>query len=209
VKNLLISASVALALAAPMHANEKVKYGLALSANLPLNDLKTDTNNKLGGGLAFQIGVDLGKGNLIRPYLEFNAYRVKDYKRPGSDYQENINVGELGAGADYLYYLSGTRRQGFYLLAGLSAQAWAVGYSTHDRTGNRYTDTIEVTHKKTSLAGGLGAGYQFTDTFGMEMKYVRSTYEGIQGARLSNSTPESPKANRNAGSLQLAATFRW
>ncbi len=197
------------ALASPLGAAEKAKFGGALSVDLPLDDLKTDTNNRLGLGLAFQIGIDLGGGSLIRPEVGFNAYSAKHEKRPGSSYREDITLGNVEAGADYLYFPGATTRTGFYLLAGLRIERWATAFSTRDEIGSTTITTSEVTHQKTALGGKAGLGYQFTNAFGVEARYARSSYNGTLGARVSDSSPESPVTDRTATAIQVSATLRF
>ncbi|HJW33639.1 MAG TPA: hypothetical protein VJ505_09775 [Holophagaceae bacterium] len=193
----------------PLQAGDKVAYGGAVSLNLPQGDLKTDTRDKVGGGLAFQVAFDLGGGHLLRPKAEVNLFRVKDVKRSGSDTHDTVDLTGLGLGVDYLYHFGGSVRQGAYALGGLSLQRWEVDYGTYAHQGSSASMSTEATRRRTSLGAALGLGYQVNHWFGVEVRYALSRYEGSRDATLGNSTPDSPGIARDADAVQLSATFRW
>ena len=192
-----------------LQAGDKVAYGGAVSLNLPQGDLKTDTQDKVGGALAFQVAFDLGHGHLLRPKAEVNLFRVKDVKRAGSDTHDTVDLLGLGLGADYLYYFGGSARQGAYALGGLSVQRWEVDYGTYAHQGSSSSMSSEATRRRTSLGAALGLGYQVNRWFGLEARYSTSRYEGSRDATLGSSTPEAPGISRDAAAMQLSATFRW
>jgi hypothetical protein len=206
-----LALAVLLALGNPaLQAGEKTKYGFAVSLDLPTNGLKSDTNDKIGAGAAFQVTFDLGAGHAIRPQFDVHVFQVAEYKQPGSDYRENTNLVNVGIGADYLYYFNGRTNKGLYAIGGLSFENWQVEFNTFDKSGNGTTNyTQRTTHRKSSLGGALGLGYQVNTWFGVEARYAYSQYEGTKGVPLAGSTSDSPSATRSGGATQLAATFRW
>jgi hypothetical protein len=192
-----------------LQAGDKVAFGGAVSLNLPQGELKTDTHDKVGGALAFQVAFDLGSGHLLRPKAEVNLFRVKDVKRSGSDTRDTVELTGLGLGVDYLYHFGGNARQGAYALGGLSVQRWEVDYGSYSHQGSSSSMSTEATRRRTSLGAALGLGYQVNSWFGMEARYTTSRYEGSRDATLGNSTPGDPGISRDAAAVQLSATFRW
>lgn len=207
-----LSAPLALALAlcpAGLQAGDRVQFGGAVQVNLPFTDLKSDAHGRLGWGAAFQVAVDLGGGHLIRPRLSVDSYRLKGPLSLSGDRQDSVGLTGTGLGADYLYYLGGKKDGGLYLLGGLGAKRWSVDFSSYDRQGNTYSYSVTEAHRRTSLESALGLGYQVKSWFGVEARLTHSRYEGTEGVRLSDSTPTSPVADRDALAFQVGATFRW
>ncbi|HJV22279.1 MAG TPA: hypothetical protein VJ570_06270 [Holophagaceae bacterium] len=193
----------------PLRAGDKVAFGGAVSLNLPQGDLKTDTHDKVGGGLAFQVTFDLGGGHLLRPKAEVNLFRVKDARRAGTDTHDTVDLTGVGLGVDYLYPFGGDARRGAYALGGLSVQRWEVDYGTYTHTSDTSATSNETARRRTALGATLGLGYQVNAWFGLEARYAYSRYEGSRDATLADSTPGAPGITRDAGAFQLAATFRW
>lgn len=207
---LRLGLAAALLLAAgaqPLRGADRPKFGGAVTLSLPTSDLKTDTKDKVGFGAAFQVTFDLGQGHAVRPRADFTVYNLKETRLSGSDAREYKELVSYGLGADYLYYVKGRADQGVYLLAGVGVQRWNVAINTHDSDDDRYTS--ETTHRKTSVGGAVGLGVQVNHWFGVEARYAFSRYEGTQGVTLADSTAQSPAVTRNAGAVQIAATFRW
>jgi len=193
-----------------LKAGEGTRYGFAVSLNLPANDLKTDTNDKAGAGVAFQVTFDLGSGHAIRPRAGVNLFRVADHKQPGSDYRVGTNLVNAGIGADYLYYFNGRTSKGLYAIGGLSVEGWAVDLSHYSSSGNGTSSySHRTTHQKNSLGVALGLGYQVNAWFGVEARYAYSQYEGAKDVPLAGNAFDAPPANRGGGSAQLVAAFRW
>jgi hypothetical protein len=209
----LILTAVALFLssgAQPLQAADKVKFGAAATLALPTSDLKTDTNDKVGYGAAFQVTFDLGKGHALRPRADVMVYDVKERRVSGTDSREYTELVSYGLGADYLYYFGGRMDHGFYALAGLGVQHWNVAITSHDGDGDRMKNyTYDSSRRKTTLGAALGLGCQVNTWFGLEARYTTASYEGAQGVALLDSTAQTPSANRSGGAVQIAATFRW
>ena len=193
----------------PLSAGDRPAFGGAVSLAFPQGELKTDTHDKVGGALAFQVTFDLGGGHRLRPKAEVSLFRVKDARRPGSDTHDTVDLTGAGLGMDYLYALGGGNGRGPYLLGGLSVQRWEVDYGTYARTSSSSSTTNEVTRRRTALGAALGAGYQVNSWFGLEARYTHSRYEGSRDALLADSTADAPGATRDAGAFLLSATFRW
>ncbi|MFN8011159.1 MAG: outer membrane beta-barrel protein [Holophagaceae bacterium] len=196
--------------ATPLQAGDKVKFGGAATLALPTADLKTDTNDKVGFGAAFQVTFDLGKGHALRPRADVLVHDVKERRVSGGEDRETTELVSYGIGADYLYYFGGRTSRGLYAIAGLGVQHWNVAVTTHDWDGDsmkRYS--YETSRKRTSLSGAVGLGYQVNTWFGAEVRYATAAYEGARGQTLGDSAAQTPSANRTGGAIQLAATFRW
>jgi len=200
---------LALTAVLPLSAGDRVAFGGAVSLAFPQGELKTDTHDKVGGALAFQVTFDLGGGHRLRPKAEATLYRVKDVRRPGSDTHDTVDLTGAGLGVDYLFALGGGGGRGAYLLGGLSVQRWEVDYGTYAHTSSSSSTSSETTRRRTSLGAALGLGYQVNAWFGLEARYAHSRYEGSRDAVLADSTPGAPGVTRDAGAFQLSATFRW
>lgn len=203
----LASASLLALGTSPLLAGDRTKIGGAVSLNLPLGDLKTDTHDKPGLGAAFQVTFDLGAGHAIRPRADLKGYQVQVSRRAGTDAWASTELVGLGVGVDYLHYFAGRTDRGLYAVAGLNLQHWEVAFTSYD--ADLSSHTAQSTHRKTTLGGALGLGYQVTTWFGVEARYTHARYEGAQGLSLADSTPGSPATGRTAAALELAATFRW
>ncbi len=204
----ILPSTLAVLVAAPsLYAGDKVKYGFEAFLSHPTGDLKTDTNNKVGGGLAFQVSFDLGNGYMVRPRLEGGIYSVQYHEHPNSDDSDRTTLSHVGLGCDYLYSFGGDVNKGLYFTSGLSVQRWSVNMNTTINSG--HTTTQSVSHTRTSLGTFAGAGYQFKRWFGLEGRYFASGYEGVAGSPLYQANTSGAGVHRTAGAFQVATTFRW
>lgn len=174
---LLVLAPLALA-AAPLAAQDAA-FGIQAGVNFPQSDLKDFVDNKLGFTVGANAMVDLGSGHVIRPRVDYGSYS-SSFSDPvfGGDHK----VKALSLGADYLYFPA-QRMEQFYVTAGLAAQNTKV-------EGDFGSDN------KTAFAWAAGAGWQFTDAVGAELRYT-------------SSHPKFDGGTFKADALNLAVTFKF
>jgi hypothetical protein len=199
---------LALPLAIPLSAGDKVKAGFTFQINQPGGDLKADTNDKTGGGLSFILPVNLGGGHVLRPRFDVNVYRISDHGRYSDDYREEVDFTAASLGVDYLFYVQ-RRYQGFYLSAGLNVTRWGLQYTTRDRHGSGLHTTSDYERNSTNLGAALGVGYQFNRWFGLELRAVGADYKGQEGLPLGSQGVSVNEVDRKGGALQFVAAFAW
>jgi hypothetical protein len=194
-----------------LHAASPVRYGCSVQANVPLSDLKTDVNGKLGGGASFQVTFDAGERLQVRPRFDVDFYRVSDYHRSGSHYEESNNLFSVGVGADLLYTFTGTKDRGSYGLVGAGILQWTQNFTVSDRWDhdNHYWDDVETKKNRVSPWIAAGVGYQFNRMVGVEARAVMSQYDSPTEGGLSNMSSDVPTDTRTAVTAQAAVTFRW
>ena len=164
--------------AAPMAAQD-ARFAVQAGVNIPQSDLKDFVDSKLGFTAGVSVPVDLGSGHVIRPRADYDSYS-SSFSDPafGGDHK----VKALFVGADYLYFPAQKMEQ-FYVTAGLGAQNTKV-------EGDNGSDN------KTALAWAAGAGWQFTDNLGAEVRYV-------------SSHPKFDADKFKADAINLALTFKF
>lgn len=150
-----------LALSAAPVAAQSLHYGFQVGANFAQSDLKTFTNQNATLTVGVNLPIDLGEGHVIRPRLDYARYSESNAQgTQGLDDKAT----SMFLGADYLYYPA-QQPKGFYFVAGLGydrvkfEQSFA-GLSDDTTKGN--------------LGWGAGAGWQFTDLLGAELRYTSS-----------------------------------
>lgn len=186
-------------------ASNRPTFGFSAQLNVPMGDLKEDTNKSVGAGSSFLVQWDLGQGHALRPRLDVNLFNVSAYS-PSNNYRESRTLSAVGLGADYLYYVDGTPK-GLYLTAGLGVTRWDLTYTSSDRSGNTYTASYDSSKNTTSLDLALGLGWQFTRVVGLEGRFIHAPYKAYDLVNpLSTNRTE---VNRDGNFLQVAATFRW
>ena len=178
---LLVLAPLALA-AAPLAAQD-AHFGIQAGVNIPQSDLKDFVDSKLGGTLGVNATVDLGSGHVIRPRLDYGYYSAS----VSNPLFTNDNKAKtLFVGADYLYFPAQKMDQ-IYVTAGLGYQ------NTKLESSSPYGD---VSESKGAFAWSAGAGWQFNDTFGAELRYL-SSHPSIEGTTF------------KADAINAAVTFKF
>jgi hypothetical protein len=185
---------LSLSAAGPIH------YGFSAQFNVPMADLDTDLNSKIGIGGSFQVSIETSERTIIRPRIDLDAYPVSDHARAGTTYRDRVDLGSLGIGADFLYSFSGRNAQGLYGLGGVGIQRWIETWSSRDTSGHGGWDQDDSVGNRTSPWLALGLGYQINPIVGLESRVVGSKYDA-----LSNGTT----GTRTAVVTQLAVTCRW
>jgi len=116
-------------------------------------------DRKVGLGLGFQLPLDFGGGQVLRPKLDYLSFsRDSDGIRYKSD--------SFIISADYNYYMS-QEKEGAYFIAGLGLHSTRVDAS-------RVFDLVSGSsdRSKTGLYYNVGLGYAFNRTFALEVKYL-------------------------------------
>lgn len=191
---------LALAMGTWVSAEPPVLFGFSVQVDVPLSDLKTDLNGKVGAGGSFQVAIALGRGLTLRPRADVDAFPVSERARGGTDYRDRLDLGSWGIGVDFLVAPGGRRDHGFYGLGGLGVQHWVGIHSSLNTSGTHVWHRDDATHGRTSPWGALGLGFQCSRLVGLEIRCVGSTCDA-QGT--------DEHGSRSAVVLQTATTFRW
>ena len=197
-----------LALGLAMPAMARPTFGFDVHVDTPLGDLKTDLGGKVGGGLSFLAGFELGRNLVLRPRLDLDVHPVSSFHRVGSHYREQVELDSVGLGADLLVGLTGTRNRGLYGIAGVGAMRWFQTFTATDYTHSTSSSDTETRKNRLSPWAALGLGWQFNRLVGVEVREVLSRYDSPQGG-LEAPFTDVPTEARNASSLQAGVTFRW
>lgn len=151
---------VALSLTAMSLAAQDVKVGVQAQVNLPMGDLKTIVDSKVGPGAGVHAQFNLGSGMAIRPRADFNTWSNADVLTVTN------KVSNLTLGGDFLYFVEGKATEGVFFLGGLSAVKWS--YEKTEAGLKRNYDT-------TKMGLSFGVGYQWNATFGTEARYTHAS----------------------------------
>jgi len=185
------------------------RLGVAAHLDVPGGDLRTDLNDKPGVGASFQAGFELGRAATLRPRLDLDYYRVSSYRRPDSNYREEVGFTAVGVGADLLFAPGGDREHGPYGLAGAGAQQWFQNFSASDYSSSSSSSQADRKANRLSPWAALGLGCQLTPKLGLEVREVFSSYDGPQTQGLLAPFSDVPTRTRHAAVTQLAVTFRF
>jgi opacity protein-like surface antigen len=145
--------------ASPLPATDTY-LGLQVHGALPTGTLgdSAHLDRSAGFGFGFQVPVDFGAGQVIKPRLDYLAFRRDD---GGVRYKADA----LALLLDYNHYLSG-EREGLYLLAGLG-----LHHTRRDATRLFGPGKGTGDEGTTGFAYGLGAGYAFNTRLALEISY--------------------------------------
>jgi hypothetical protein len=164
-----------LALAATTLAAQDVKLGVQAQANLPMGDLKTLVDSKLGVGAGVHAQFAIGGGLAVRPRLDFNTWSETDVN--GLSTTVRNKVSNISLGGDVLFHVEGKTTEGIYFLGGLALVKWSYEETTAG---------VKRNYDASHLGLSVGMGYQWNASFGTEARYVRSTLgNGYNGDSLS------------------------
>lgn len=185
-----------------------VQFGVSVHASLPVGDLNTDLDGKMGAGLSFLIPMELGAGQVIRPRIDFNGYSIKDYRRYSDRYRESVTFTSIGMAADYLFYPSGNTNRGVYFGLGLGFQRWGLNHTTYDDDHHYHDTDSETTYNRTSPSFAACIGVQATRWLAMEARFTTAQYYGQQGVLLGDELT-TRQVTRNGSSVQMGLVFKW
>jgi hypothetical protein len=176
--------------AAPLAAAEPT-LGFQASFALPTGRLgdASHLDRKAGLGLGFSVPVDFGAGHMLRPRLDYLAFR-----RNGDKVEYRTDSMLLMA--DYNYFFEEERR-GTYAIAGLGL------HSTRRKAVRPFGPiTARADEGTTGLACSLGIGHHFTPNAALEVRWL-----GMDMGQLGFKN----SANRDAGFMGSAvvASFAY
>lgn len=202
---------VGLAAAAPLalQAGVPVHYGFSAHANLPMSELHSDVDGKLGVGGSFQVSFETSNRVILRPRVDVDVFPVAERRRSGTNYRERVDLGSVGIGADVLYSFSGNHEHGLYGLGGVGVLRWAQTYSTRDTSGHDGWDEDDTDRSRVSPWVAAGLGYQINRIVGIEWRTVASRYDGPKDGGFTPSTANVPKESKTAVVSQIAVACRW
>lgn len=158
---------------------QEVQWGVQGGLNIPVGDLSTALDGRLGISVGGHAGLFYGDGHELRPRVDYTRYEG-GYFPVGNSLGKNT-IEAFGLGADYVFYTD-LRPRGLYLTMGLGYQWWTV-----DPRG------LPSTHTG-SLSVAAGAGFRFNRTFGLEGRFTTGQFRSSDGA---------------ANALQLVGTLRF
>ena len=150
--------------------------GIQLGPAFPLGDMKTLTDSSSGGQLNLFGLWAIDGGHMIRARLDGTVAsgKPKSIPVPGGTLQLNgeqkieASIGSLGA--DYLYYLNGSRDAGPYFGAGLAAGTAKLSVNTSG--GSNTTD-----FNSSTAVLGLYGGYQFNRHWSAELTFRSARFK--------------------------------
>ena len=186
-KNLL-RVLVPMALAAAPLAAQDAHFAIQAGGNIPQSDLKDFVDSRLGFTAGVAVPVDLGSGHVIRPRADY-GYDSGSISNPL--FSDDNKVKTLFIGADYLYFPAQKMEQ-FYVTGGLGYQNTKL--ETHVNNVGDFSDS------KGALAWAVGAGWQFTDNLGAELRYT-SSHPKFDGSTFNGTF--------KADAINAAVTFKF
>ena len=133
-----------LALGGVMASAQDVQFGAQGGLNLPLGNLDSAVDGRIGYTIGGHVGLYYGNGHELRPRVDYTYY-AGGWTPDGSGPFKKNTVSAWGMGADYIYYTE-MHPQGFYLVMGLGFQNWTVD------------PEHASSESKTSLSPGGGRG---------------------------------------------------
>jgi hypothetical protein len=137
-------------------------FGASVQVDLPLRDLGTELDHRMGFGLGLQWTHEHGPHHASRTRLEFNVFPEGNPVAGVKTYAKNVLLS-----FDHLFRL-GEGPRGVYLVAGLGGVRWVL-----DQTMGPVEDRLQTT--KLAVTGGVGV--QLTERVALEARYVAG---GIQ-----------------------------
>lgn len=198
-----------LSLGVCLQAQTPTRFGLSCQVDAPLSDLRTDLNNKVGGGASFQVSIPVGEVTLFRPRFDLDSYPVSSSYSRHESYRQEVALSSTGLGADWLCAFSGNRDKGLYGLAGVGVLQWFQTHSSWNRKNDNSWQSIETKKNRVSPWVALGLGYQFNRVVGLELRGVGSKFDGSTTTGLQAPFTDAPTTVQTAVTLQTALTLRW
>jgi opacity protein-like surface antigen len=159
--------------------------GIQLGPAFPLGDMKTLTDSSVGGQLNLFGLWTIDGGHMIRARLDGTAASGKPKSIPSPAGPQTLNgqvkidasIGSLGA--DYLYYLNGSRDAGPYFGAGLAAGTAKLSLAL---AGNSNTTDFN----SSTAVLGLYGGYQFNSHWSAELTFRSARFKKTIGTTAGN-----------------------
>lgn len=185
------------------------RFGFSIQVNAPLEDLRTDTNDRVGAGASFLASYRLASRHALRSRLDVDGFRLKENHDDATDNHDEIIMSRYGTGVDYLFFPNGTQNRGLFLSAGLGVHRWRLDDQQWVRQGSVTTKTQRTTLHRTGLSAAAGIGFQFTEVTAVELRASTSPYHRPSRGILADASGDTA-GNRGQGHMiQLAASFRW
>lgn len=151
------------------HRSHHHYFGGSLQALKPHNELDKALDGGMGYGIGLQWTHSHGGPWASRTRFEWNTFAEGDPVDPG---QVKTYAKQYLLSFDRLYHLGSSPRAP-YLMGGAGGVKWDVRKTSPTQTQRDHT---------TKLLFSAGVGMHFTDTFGLELRYVVSsigkTYDG-------------------------------
>ncbi|HNX95053.1 MAG TPA: hypothetical protein PKL14_07820 [Holophaga sp.] len=161
----LLAAAIAVSFASKGMAQD-LQYGIIAGGNIPLGDLGSAVDHRLGLTVGGQLGIYYGNGHELRPRVDYTYYQG-GWAPVGDSFSRNT-ISNLGLGADYVYYTE-QRQQGVFLAMGLGYQWWNVS-PEHGSSTNQ-----------SGVSVAAGGGYRFNRTFSLEGRFVTGQFQSTNG----------------------------
>lgn len=185
------------------------RFGFSAQVDVPLGDLKTDTRDRVGGGLSALATWRLSPHQVLRPRLDVDVLRLRHEELPGDIHQE-VTFAAFGGGVDYLYYPAGNPARGFFLSAGAGLHAWQLNSTLTRHAGSNTWSEQKITRNRTALSVAAGMGWQFNRVCAFELRARTSPYDRpSSGTLVDAGLGDTGGGSRQGLLLQATASFTW
>jgi hypothetical protein len=185
------------------------RFGFSIQVDAPLENLRTDTNDRVGAGASFQASYRLAAQHVLRPRLDVDGFRLKENHEDATNNHQETIMSRYGAGVDYLFYPGGNQGRGLFLSAGLGVHRWRLDDQQWERQGSVTTKTQTTTLHRTGLSAAAGIGFQFTAVTAVELRASTSPYDRPSHGILADASGDTARNRGNGHMIQIAASFRW
>jgi len=159
-RNLLRCAAIAIAAASPaLVAQSDPKFGISASFSMPMGSLKDVAGPGFTAGAFYEMPLFEGfVQNMSLQYTSFGTKKI-DY----FFFSVDCSVSSFAAHYDLNYYLGPS----LYALGGLSYHSYSMNVKAGSQSYSSGPEDID-----TKIALNIGAGFNITETLGIEGKYV-------------------------------------
>jgi len=179
----------ALVAAAPLKADEWMKFGLGLHIVNPSGDLTNEkavgVKAKMGLGLSAFGEMGLNANMALRGRLDYNVFGEGEKKESYRDYIDGypvsmsesakLNASATTVFADFIYSFD-SHEKGFYAFVGLGLVAGKLDYDikvTASAEGiSPITESGSMSGSGSGLGISLGCGYNFNKNMGLELSWA-------------------------------------
>jgi len=185
------------------------RFGFSLQVNAPLDDLRADTNDRVGAGASFLSSYYLTPKHALRGRMDVDGFRLKENHDDATNNHDETIMSRYGVGVDYLFFPGGNQRRGVFLSAGLGVHRWCLDDQHWLRQGRVTPKTLTTKPPRTGLSAAASVGFQFTAVTAVELRASTSPYDRPSRGMLVDASGDTAGSRGQGQMIQLAASFRW